>query len=227
MTRTFEIVKEIVAKMDLTIHVKSINGDILFVCKTLHLRKGSIIKDDQDNEFRVVDFSNNHSVEIEPLGNYVWSGNIINCPPPTFLQGHAISANHEYLQMSADTRAKTPLIWLVRGYEELHGGVRMAVTMDVTPLIYFLDEADFNNWLNDDHDKNAVNPMYNLAELFVETVEKQKNIVPTADYRITDEPRFGVKLANNRGTSERIISDDLSGVGLRIRIKKLSNCKTC
>jgi len=232
MTRTFEIVKELVSKMDLTIIVNYFNvvgheTEILQVCETLHLRKNSIVKDDLGNEYRVVDFVNNKSVTVEPLGNYVWSGHVIHCPKPTFLQGHSISTNQEYLQMSSDTRDKTPLIWLVRGYEEDLGGIMKAVKLNVTPLIFFLDEANTNQWTNDEHDLNAVNPMYNLAMRFIQTIKQQANIVPLEGFKIKDEPRFGVQINNQRGNKERILSDDLSGVGLRVNIKLLNNCKKC
>jgi hypothetical protein len=219
MTRTFEIVQDIINKMDLTIEVEALNGNVISVNKTLHINKGSIIEDGLGNKFEVVSFENNQEITVQPLGNYVFYSSIVVAPTPYFLQGKWISANNEYLAMSNDTRKKTPLIWLVRGYEEKHNGLLASIKMEVEPMIFFLDSADFNNWLNDDHDVNAINPMYNLAKLFVETTEKISKIRTLDYYKITDEPRFGVKITNEKGNSKRILSDDLSGVGLKIPLK--------
>ena len=228
--RTFEIIQQVINSMDLTIHVNDVNGTILYVCETLHIRKDSVIKDDLDNEYRVVSFVNNESVEILPLGAYTWSGKTIYCPEPTFLQGKWISANNEYLAMTKDTRQKTPLIWLVRGYEEDHLGEMHSAELKVEPMMFFLDEADFNEWLNEDHDKEAVNPMYNLAIRFVETIQNDENFDDLDNWKIKDEPRFGVKTDKNnknKGNSKRILSDDLSGVGLKIPLKIFNNCQYC
>jgi hypothetical protein len=228
MTRTFELIEKIVDSLDLSIQVNSIDSvnNVLFVCKTLHIRKDSIVKDSLDKEFRVVDFENNKSIKIQALGSYTFFGFVVFAPKPFFLQGKWISANNEYLLMSNDTRKKTPLIWLVRGYKERHNGLMSSVKLEVEPIIFFLDEADFDNWTNEQHDKEAINPMYNLAELFVKKVEKMSKIKTLEYFDIVDEPRFGVKYSNEKGNSKRILSDDLSGVSLKIPIKYYG-CENC
>lgn len=227
MTRTFEIIKDLVANMDLTTKV-TVNGNRLETCNTLHVRNQSIITDAEGKEFKVTDFEFNSFVEVSPLtSGDVWAGDVMTAPKPTFLQGKWMSANNEYLQMSNRTADKTPLIWLVRGYREEHGGKMDSIKLEVEPLIYFLDQADFARWTNDEHDSEAINPMYNLARLFVDTVEKEPKIRPLERYTIEDEPRFGVKITSDKGNSKRIISDDLSGVGLRIPLKITKNCINC
>lgn len=226
MTRTFKIVEDIVNSMDLSIKVNDINNETLSVCKTLHIRVGSVVKDHLDNFYQVYEFENDELIKVSPLGEYDFTGDVVFAPKPVFIQGKWMSANSEYLLMESDTRAKTPLIWLVRGYEEKHNGKEFSVKMEVEPLIFFLDEANFDSWLNEDHDKEAVNPMYNLANLFVETVEKNSMIKTLDGWKIHDEPRFGVKISSEKGNNKRILSDDLSGVGLRIPLKMFSeNCK--
>ena len=227
MTRTFEIVQKLVDTMDLSIKVNEIDVNDLKVCNTLHVRIGSIVKDVQGQDYRVTAFLNNKSITVDPLGNYVFTGDFVFAPKPVFLQGKWISANNEYLNMDSDTRKKTPLIWLVRGYNEKHNGKGFSVKLEVEPLIFFLDEADFDNWLNDDHDKEAINPMYNLAVRFVETLQNNPQFKTLDNWTIQDEPRFGVKISTDKGNSKRILSDDLSGVGLRLPIKYFGSCKHC
>ena len=227
MTRTFEIVRDLVNSMDLSIKVNEIDGNVLKVCRTLHVRNNSIVKDGEGNEYKVTSFVNNKSITVEPFGEYVFTGDFVFAPSPVFLQGKWISANQEYLNMDLDTRQKTPLIWLVRGYEERLKGAMSSVKLEVEPLIFFLDEADFTSWVNDEHDVKAINPMYNLAELFVETIESNPQFKTLEGWKIQDEPRFGVKITTEKGNSKRILSDDLSGVGLRVPIKYFGSCKHC
>ena len=227
MTRTFEIVRDLVNAMDLSIGVNEIDGNVLKVCRTLHVRNNSIVKDGQGNDYKVISFINNKSITVDPLGAYVFTGDVVFAPNPVFLQGKWISANQEYLNMDLDTRQKTPLIWLVRGYEERLKGAMSSVKLEVEPLIFFLDEADFTAWVNDEHDVNAINPMYNLAELFVKTIENNPLFKPLEGWKIQDEPRFGVKITTDKGNSKRILSDDLSGVGLRVPLKYFGKCEKC
>lgn len=234
MTRTFEIVRGIVNQMDYSIHINSVDTLLnkYFVCKTLLLKGGSGVMDADGNEFLVSSFKNNEWVILVPVGHSnPFAGEFIYTNvTPYFLQGKWISANNEYLDMDSDTRQKTPLIWLVRGYEETFNAASNSVKMEVEPVIYFLDEAQSQDWTNDDHDTQAVNPMYNLAMLFVETVKKSLQFKELDGYTIKDEPRFGVSYSNQKaekGNQKRILSDDLSGVGLRIPLKFFGNCKNC
>jgi hypothetical protein len=225
MTRTFKIVRDLVNAMDWALPICSRNGSTLFLCNTLFLRVGSVVLDSDDNEYLVTSVVNNTSIVVS--GEQPFVGEFVYVlERPTFLQGKWISANNEYLLMDNDTSNKTPLIWLVRGYEETFNSESNSVKMEVEPLIYFLDQADFNEWTNDDHDQQAVNPMYNLALHFVETVKKSGQFVDVEGWKIKDEPRFGVEITKEKGNSKRILSDDLSGVGLRIPLKFLGNCDT-
>jgi len=230
MTRTFEIVKQIVEDMDWNLPIREIVGNRLFMCKTLHLKAGSGVLDPQNNQYLVTNVLNNEYIDVLGTTGAFQGLYVTVTELPYFLQGKWISANNEYLLMDSDTSSKTPLIWLVRGYEEKFNSKSNSVKMEVEPVIYFLDQANFNEWTNEDHDKEAVNPMYNLAQYFVDTVKKSGQFVDLDGWKIKDEPKFGVELHNNskdKGNAKRILSDDLSGVGLRIPLKFLGNCKVC
>lgn len=225
MTRTFEIVKDVVANLDLNVEVEA-SGNTLTTCNTLHIRKYSVVKDEANNTFTVDSVVINKSIQVTPLGNYTWSGTTLTAPTPTFLQGEWMNANSEYLEMSNQSAKKTPLIWLVRGYTEDHFGKEFSVDFDVDPIIYFLDETPESGWLQDDHDKNAINPMYQLCERFVKELNKKIFIKEIENYSIKDVPEFGVKVGN-KGSDRTIIDDYLSGVELRIDLTVFKTCKSC
>lgn len=225
MTRTFEIVENVVANLDLTTKVEA-SGNTLTTCDTLHLRKYSVVKDESNNTFRVDSVTINEQIVVTPLGSYTWSGIVLTAPEPTFLQGEWMNANSEYLDMSNRSAKKTPLIWLVRGYNEDHFGRESSIDFEVDPIIYFLDETPESGWLQDDHDKNAINPMYQLCEKFVKTLNRKVFIDEIQTYSIKDVPEFGVKVGN-KGSDRTIIDDYFSGVELRVDLRVFDNCSKC
>jgi hypothetical protein len=228
MTKTFQIVREIVNQMNFDIAIKSIDNYTLSVCKTLTLKVGETVTDGDGNAFIVTSIVMNSQINLLPVNhtNSFVGFTLFTQLGATYIQGKWISVNNEYLQMDLQTQNKTPLIWLVRGYEEKRPDWKTGIKLESEPLIYFLTESDNTAWLNNEVDENAIIPMQNLADLFVETARQSGMFTQIKGERYVDEIRFGVK-RGDKGNERRILSDDLSGIGLRIPFKFLGNCKTC
>lgn len=227
MTRTFEIIRDFVNNMDLSVEVLSFSGNTLEVCELLSMRVGRIIENDSNELFKITSISGK-TVEVVPYNHMNdWSGLTATVSSPTFLQGEWMSANAEYLELDNKTFNKTPLTWLVRGYTETHQGDESSIDFSVNPVIYFLEETVPSGWTNDEHDSNAINPMYRLCERFVQELKDSPLLGEIEDYNITDRPRFGVQLGNNKGSSKHIIDDYLSGVELRINLEVTSCGNNC
>lgn len=228
MTKTFQIVREIVSQMNFDIQIGKIVGNTLYVCKTLTLKVGDVVADGDGNLFEITALVNNKSITVEAVEHENdWVGfTVFTFITVTYIQGKWISVNNEYIKLDLQTQNKTPLIWLVRGYEEKRPDWKTGIKLETEPLIYFLTESDNTAWLNDEVDQKAIIPMQNLADLFVEAARKSGMFMGIKGERIVDEIRFGVK-RGDKGNSQRILSDDLSGVGLRIPLKFLGNCKSC
>jgi len=236
MTRTYDIVKEIINNIDWSLSVAKVTQLDPFtfrlsMCNTSFLKVGETVTDVMNVAFEVVNVSLNSFIDVQVITQgTTWIGNYATVSAthrPTYIHGTHITMNQEYLDMDADTRQKTPLIWLVRGYEERFNKHTQTVKLEVEPVIYFLDGADFENWTSEDHDREAVTPMYNLAKLFVNSVERSTKFEDLEGYRIQDRAKFGVSISQGRGNSKRILSDDLSGVMLRIPLKYRGDCKFC
>lgn len=227
MTKTFQVVREIVNQMNFDIAIKYIDNYTLSVCKTLTLKVGDVVSDGVEM-FTITALENNHSITVEALEHsFAWQGfKIYTSITATYIQGKWISVNNEYLQIDLQTQNKTPLIWLVRGYEERRPDWKTGIVFESEPLIYFLTQSDNHDWFNDEIDTNSIIPMQNLSDLFVETARASNLFTEIKGERIVDEIRFGVK-RDPKGNSQRILSDDLSGIGLRIPLKFLGNCKSC
>lgn len=228
MTKTYQIVREIVNQMSFDITVNAVDNYTLSVCKTITLKGGETVTDSDGNAYLVTSVVNNKQIVLFPVAHLnPFAGlTLFTQLGATYIQGKWISVNNEYLQIDLQSQNKTPLIWLVRGYEEKRPDWKTGIKLESEPLLYFLTESDNTAWLNDEVDENAIIPMQNLADLFVETARKSGMFTQIKGERYVDEIRFGVK-RGDKGNERRILSDDLSGIGLRIPLKFLGNCKTC
>jgi hypothetical protein len=221
-----DIIKDVVNSMDLTIKVNSFDGNVLQVCKTLHVNYGKIVTDGAGKKFKVTSFTNDQSITVVPFGHVDdWNSSTLIAPKPLFIHGGAYSVNEEYLSISNDTRKKTPFIWLLRGYNEIVYGRMDSKERTADIRLFFMDETNEPEWLNDEHDVNAINPMQNLVNLFIETIEKNPMFLPLINHRVKDRARFGVEIPT-KGSDRKIIDDDLSGCELNVSIDLLKgNCK--
>jgi hypothetical protein len=184
----------------------------IYVCSTLTLRNGSILVYN-NIDYKVAYIQNNEYVVVFPDENGIpFDGEYIIVPKPLFLHGSPISVNNEYLEISSDTRDKTPFSWLLRGLRESRPTEKASIIeVSLSGRLFLMDEANTPEWTNDSHDYYAVNPMYNLAVAFEEAVKKSPTINLSGNFEIIDRARFGVSV-ENKGSTKKIISDDLSGV---------------
>jgi hypothetical protein len=94
--------------------------------------------------------------------------------------------------------------------------------------IYFLDDADTESWLTENHDKYAIKPMRNLMAAFLDVLREQPGVDPDFVYEAFDHANFG-EYFKNKGHKDKIFDDPLSGVQLRISIQfyKDLSCVEC
>jgi hypothetical protein len=223
-----DIVQYIIDQIDLNLEVISTDGVRVYLCKTLHLTLGKIVKDDQNNEYRVTAISNNEWVDLEPIGHAnLFSGNILIAPEITYLHGSPSSTNQEYLTLlSSRTLEKTPFIWLLEPYEYEDTSRESAIEAAYRARLFFMDWADAPEWINDQHNNNAIKPMENLAQAFIDVINDDFTFKTLSDYTRKVRPRFGVEVTD-QGSDRKIIDEDLSGVELAplIEVYDLAGCK--
>lgn len=226
-----DILEEIVDSMDLTIKVDSVVGDKIFVCKTLHLRELRVIEDENGNEYEVLDVSNDEWIQVEAIdaSPATYEGETVICSPVQFMFGTPRSMDGEYQMISVASGDKTPLVYLLEPYRELNPGDRSNIEREVTPKIFFLDETgDDEGWTNRDHHKMSVQPMLNLASLFMETVNKNRMFKRVEQSSSLPRVRFG-KHIDQQGYEAEIITELLSGVERQPTLIKYKEkgCQNC
>jgi hypothetical protein len=223
-----DIVKGIVAQIDLNISVTSTDGVNIILCKTLHITVGSTVGDGLGNEYLVTAMVDNTSIDVSPLGVApIFAGTIVIAPVVTVLHGSPASTNNEYQDIEQVSRDKTPFIWLLESYEYVQESLDSSIVARYDTRLFFMDLTSEELWINDQHNDLAIKPMENLQVAFKEVIDNDFTFKRLESYRVRVRPRFGVEVTN-QGSDEKIINEDLSGVevNMTIELYDLSICKT-
>lgn len=221
-----DIVKGIVSSIDLNLTVISITTDTVFLCSTIHVTVGSTVGDGLGNSYMVTDLMDNAFIKVVPIGGAPaqFAGVVVVAPSVTVLHGSPASTNNEYLDIEQVSRDKTPFIWLLESYEYEQGSPDSSVLAKFDARLFFLD-LTFLKWDNDEHNDLSIKPMENLQTAFKEVIDNDFTFKRLGNYRVRVRPRFGVEVTN-KGSDEKIINEDLSGVevNMTIELYDLSIC---
>lgn len=146
-----------------------------------------------------------------------------------FFHGTPRAVNSE-LHDQPNASDKTPMGWLLETYEEAFPGeVDTVLDRESDIRLFFLTQANFNEWLTQDFYNNAIEPMRRLMYLFINTISNNPLFdMIDVGYEVTNHAKFGVYITN-QGVENGMFVDNLSGCELRIRLKifKRDICPTC
>lgn len=152
---------------------------------------------------------------------------------PYFFYGTPMAEGTELAQENI-AKNKTPMYWLrlddFSDHVYPNDGLERK-ERDVKARIYPLTQADHEKWLTAQATKEAVKPMYRLAEILVRAIEArpERFDTDTFEYDIPAVfPKFGV-ISINRGVEKSLWHDKLGGVELAINLTvyKQSFCDEC
>ena len=227
MTNLVDIVRQIIDRIDLNISVKNIIGDKIYVCNTMHITLGKIVKDEFGNEYKVIDFSFNQWVQVEPYNHIIpFAGSTLVAPPILFLHGSPSSTNNEYLKLHGNrTLNRTPFIWLLVSYEYDNLPLDSSVVASYNARLFFMDWANMPKWRNDQHNDLVIKPMENLSDAFISVIENDYTFKRLGVYTRRPRPRFGVEVTD-KGSDKTIIHENLSGIDLSVTLE-LYDTKLC
>lgn len=215
-----DIIKNLIADVNLTIKVESIVGAQVFVCgSTLHITVGKIVTDSFGNEYTVTNMLIDEWLELTPISPApAFFDTVLNAPPITFLHGTPQTTNNEYLQLDLITFQKVPFMWLLESYSSNLPEADSALGGIFEVVIFVLDWCDEESWSNTQHNDLVIKPMQNLASAFVATINDDFAFKRLADVTIRPRSRFGVEVTN-KGNKRKIINEDLSGVEMRFTLE--------
>ena len=223
-----DIVRQIIDRIDLNIDVKEIIGNRIYVCDTMHITIGKVIKDEFGNEYRVTDFEFNEWIEVEPIGaspDPIVTSYIV-APSILFLHGSPSSTNNEYAKISNRTLAKTPFIWLLVSYEYDLLPADSSLVASYNARLFFMDWANTPKWKNDQHNDLVIKPMENLSNAFIKVIEDDYTFKRLEAYTKRPRPRFGVEITD-KGSDKTIIHENLSGIDLSVKLEMYDTTLCC
>ncbi len=164
-------------------------------------------------------------LSVDPTTNTVVVGGVATITVDTFFPylvkfffGNIRETANElkdYLQ----SRDKTPMLYM---YEEFRERFNEDPTTNIEResdlRLFFLTQADFQDWQRQDFQDNAIMPMRRLAERFIESVKNSKRVADLTTYETITKTRFGV-FVSEKGINTAYWADNLSGIELRITIE--------
>ena len=218
MANLVDIVKDIISLINLNIPVTSTNGVRVNLCYTLHITLGKIVTDENGLEYKVTNIENNSWIDVEPYGHAdIFAGTSVIAPTITFLHGSPSSVNSEYLKLDSRTLNKTPFIWLLESYEYDDLGKGSSLEASFNARMFFMDWCDAAEWINDEHNDLSIKPMTNLANAFLNVIDKSYSFKTVESSSVKVRSRFGVEVTN-KGSERKIIDDDFSGVEVNVKL---------
>lgn len=215
------IEQEIIDKMLLIIKVTSVNALVLNVCRTGWLRVGSVIKDDNEVEYRVESFVFNQSVTLDKLG---FVGNI-HISKPKLIDATIKQGLEEFKNLSNLTSEKTPIIYLQDGSVVDAKNNRNSIEATITGSIFFIDWYN-DAWQNDKINSYVLEPINELSEHFKNTTEENFTFFKNVEsYLKTERKRFGREDQN--GLISHYFGESLTAIEVRFSINANRTTQSC
>jgi hypothetical protein len=225
---TYDLLKPIVESLNKTIevtNVTTVGSDYkIFSCDTKWLTLGYTVT------INSVDYL---VIDIQPNEWVLLSGSIQ--PPvenfdlyPLYFHHNTILEQNTVMGRVEQSKDKLPLIYLHDITREKYFIANdTLIERESDCDLYFLVDADFEQWTTEQHHKYAILPMRNTLFQLVDLLINYKYTDLQSDYEVYNHARFGVY--TDRGNTKRMFNDDLSGVQLKITISFLDklSCDNC
>lgn len=215
------IIDQIISAMDTSIELEFDPITLKWnSCDTKWARLGKMMFNSSGDEFLIT--------AIEPNEWIVGEGNgsmepIMFLSNPYGLTGTKMVANIEWTKSSNNLMSKTPLIWLLETIRFTEFGKDQPLEFQSDLRLFFLDETNVAQYMTKDHRNNVVQPMNQLIDEFVRTINSNRKFKRILDTERITFSRFGVERDN--GVFQNVLDANLSGVELRFTLTKFKeNC---
>lgn len=116
--------------------------------------------------------------------------------------------------------AKTPMIYLMEPYETVSDHDPLSsIDRTCTATFCFLTEADFEKWQTDDAYHNALQPMNNLMEDFIQLLI-ESNLFSTVEMKTRPKhfPKFGIRVIGE-GVKQILFAEKLAGISCEMELE--------
>lgn len=232
---TYELLAPIIAAIDKDITIQSVTvisaGNYkLNVCSSRWATAGFPVTIN-GIVYKITDIVPNVSITV--TGPSAPPSVVFNLYAPVFYHG-TIEATEEKLDAkvsgSLSSTLKMPIIWLHEPVDEENSpNEGDAIARKSKCELFFLIDANFAMWEQDDHYVNAIKPMRQLIMAFYEAVKKSRtvNYDLIETYSTNDLPRFGRYTAYSGAKKAIFAQYEMSGTKLSITLPFIRSNETC
>jgi len=192
------------------------------VCNTLNIRELSPFKVNANNETAKSVDTELKTITYE-TGTPPQKFDIVYGAKPFFFHGTPIATGNE-LSLILESGSKLPMVYLLEIITDtLDRNPESSIERTTQVNLFFLDEANFGDWDTDEHYSQAVIPMMNYAEAFLDYLDNAPlvGVIDTAP--MTYHAKFGLEIRTNSGHVKNLFPEELSGVQVTITLPLLKD----
>lgn len=232
---TYKLLEPIIAAIDVLVRIDSVtvNGGgsyTLSICNTKWITQGFTLTI-QGNQFLITSIIPNMSIVVTGIGVPV--AGTFNLYLPKFYHG-TINAVEVDLNAMVNgnllTVDKMPMIWLHEPVDEINYPLaENAIARKSKCELYFLIDANFAQWDNDDHYEQAIMPMRQLIMAFEGACKNSivLNYDLTDEFSTDDLPRFGRYTGYSSKNKAVFAQYEMSGTKLGISLSFVKGEEIC
>lgn len=215
-----DILEDIISEMNFDIDVKTVvdNADGTFdltVCDVKHLQIGFL--QTIDSESYTISDINYITKVVTVTGTVEPPTGIFEAHNPQFYHGTIIQTNNE-LSRIVNVSDKTPMIYLYESFDESFNLQKdMAIERVSDVKIFFLTQANFEDWVTEDYYDNALTSMRYLLDNFLYTLDRNSEIGRIETYTARNHTKFGL-FVTDKGYELNYFNDQLAGIELNISL---------
>lgn len=232
---TYELLEPIIDDIDTVINIDSVvdNGSgsyTLNVCNTLWATQGFFVTI-QGNQYKITAVVSDESITVS--GTVLPITGEFDLYPPVFYHG-TISVAESELNAKVNggllSIDKMPMIWLLEPVDETNDPDRgNSIARKSKCVLMFLTDANFKQWVQDDHYEQAIKPMRKLFKALYDAVKRSGTINHDLiePYETVDLPRFG-RYTGYTGAQKAIFAQyEMSGTKVTITLPFIRSEETC
>lgn len=221
-TRFFpDILESVLDNMSRSINVLSVVDNLdgsytLSTCNVKYLQKGfTQIIDEVEYVISDVNYDDN---EITIVGSVSPPTGIFEAYAFKYYHGTITQTNNE-LGRVTNVSDKTPMIYLLERFsEEFNGDTLLAHERTADVRLFFLTQANYEDWVTNDYYEQSLRATRNLLDLFLHTLSSDPKFLRQFAYKTTSNTRFGFE-SSEKGYVVNYFGDNLAGIECQFSFK--------
>jgi hypothetical protein len=226
---SIDIIGAVVASMTFPVQITNVvsvgTTHTLTVCDIFHAQAGFSVTID-GNAYLIEDIAAPDTIIVTGAAPITVASFMLYTP--FYFHGTPIETNVELVQ-EKNASNKTLMIWFLENFTDIFfDDSEDTREREIRFRLFFLTQANHEQWKVDDAYHNAIEPMRRLMENFIEKLRSLPARFDLIDweYEAINYAKFGVYISN-KGMQKSLFADKLAGceLNLSLKINKLLDCE--